>query len=81
MASSNISTRDGGLAGRVGSGSDTGACQRLPSFCRRALIDPLGIPYERVDAGGEYGGTREPEYLAMNPTALIPTIRDDGYAL
>jgi glutathione S-transferase len=43
--------------------------------------DELGIPYERVDAGGEFGGTREPEYLAMNPTALIPTIRDDGFTL
>jgi glutathione S-transferase len=43
--------------------------------------DELGIPYERVDAGGEFGGTSEPEYLAMNPTALIPTIRDDGFTL
>ncbi len=43
--------------------------------------DELGIPYERVDAGGEFGGTREPEYLAMNPTALIPTIRDDDFTL
>ena len=43
--------------------------------------DELELPYERVDAGGEFGGTREPEYLAMNPTALIPTIRDDGFTL
>ncbi len=43
--------------------------------------DELELPYERVDAGGVFGGTRDPEYLAMNPTALIPTIRDDGYAL
>ena len=43
--------------------------------------DELGIPYERVDAGGAFGGTREPEYLAMNPTGLIPTIRDDGFTL
>jgi glutathione S-transferase len=43
--------------------------------------DELGIPYERVDAGGEFGVTREPEYLAMNPTALIPTIRDGGFTL
>jgi glutathione S-transferase len=43
--------------------------------------DELGISYKRVDAGGEFGGTREPEYLAMNPTALIPTIRDDGFTL
>jgi glutathione S-transferase len=43
--------------------------------------DELELPYERVDAGGEFGGTRDPEYLAMNPTALIPTIRDDGFTL
>ena len=43
--------------------------------------DELGAPYERVDAGGEFGGTREPGYLAMNPTALIPTIDDDGFTL
>jgi glutathione S-transferase len=43
--------------------------------------DELELPYERVDAGGELGGTREPEYLAMNPTSLIPTIRDDDFTL
>ncbi|CAA9438943.1 MAG: Uncharacterized glutathione S-transferase-like protein [uncultured Rubrobacteraceae bacterium] len=43
--------------------------------------DELGIPYERVDAGGAFGGTRDPEYLAMNPTGLIPTIREGGFTL
>lgn len=43
--------------------------------------DELNVPYERVDAGGKFGGTREPGYLAMNPTALIPTIDDDGFIL
>jgi glutathione S-transferase len=43
--------------------------------------DELELPYERVDAGGEFGGTREPEYLAMNPTGLIPTIREDGFTM
>jgi glutathione S-transferase len=41
----------------------------------------LGIPFERVDAGNEYGIVRTPEYLAMNPNALIPTIDDDGFRL
>ncbi|MDQ3303926.1 MAG: glutathione S-transferase family protein [Actinomycetota bacterium] len=41
----------------------------------------LEIPYERVDAGGQFGRTGEPDYLAMNPTGLIPTIEDDGFAL
>jgi glutathione S-transferase len=43
--------------------------------------DELEIPYERVDAGGQFGGTREPDYLAMNPTGLVPTISDDGFTL
>ena len=43
--------------------------------------DELELPYERVDTGGTFGGTQEPEYLAMNPTGLIPTIRDDGFTL
>lgn len=43
--------------------------------------DELELSYERVDAGGTFGGTRKPEYLAMNPTGLIPTIRDDGFTL
>jgi glutathione S-transferase len=43
--------------------------------------DELELPNERVDVGGTFGGTREPEYLAMNPTGLIPTIQDDGFTL
>lgn len=41
----------------------------------------LEIPYERVDAGGQFGRTGEPDYLAMNPTGLVPTIVDDDFAL
>ena len=41
----------------------------------------LGIPFERVDAGLEFGVTRTPAYLAMNPNALVPTIDDDGFRL
>lgn len=45
------------------------------------LCAELGIPFERIDAGGPFGQTREPGYLAMNPNALIPTIEDDGFVL
>ena len=38
----------------------------------------LDIPYERIDAGGSYGINNTPEYLAMNPNGLVPTIQDDG---
>ncbi len=43
--------------------------------------DELGLKYERVDAGGAFGLTRDPEYLALNPNGLVPTISDDGFAL
>lgn len=41
------------------------------------LCDELGIAHERVDAGGAFGVTKEPFYLAMNPNALVPTIEDN----
>jgi len=43
--------------------------------------DELGLDYERIDAGGAYGLTSSPEYLAMNPNALVPVIDDDGFVL
>jgi glutathione S-transferase len=50
--------------------------QKLLWFC-----EEIGIPYERVDAGLTFGVTKTPEYLAMNPNALIPTIDDEGFVL
>lgn len=43
--------------------------------------DEIGLAYERIDAGGAFGVTRTPEYLAMNPNALVPVIEDDGLIL
>ncbi len=41
----------------------------------------LGLPYERIEAGAEHGVVKSPDYLAMNPNALVPTIDDDGFIL
>lgn len=41
----------------------------------------LGLDFERIDAGGAFGRVRDPDYLAMNPNAMIPTIEDDGFVL
>jgi glutathione S-transferase len=41
----------------------------------------LGLDYERRDAGGPFGVVREPEYLALNPNGLVPTIEEDGFVL
>jgi glutathione S-transferase len=43
--------------------------------------EEIGLDYERVDAGGSFGLTRTPQYLAMNPNALVPAIEDDGLVL
>ena len=41
----------------------------------------LNLKYERVDAGGKFGVNNTPEYLALNPNGLVPTINDDGFVL
>ncbi len=38
--------------------------------------DELGIPYQRIDAGGKFGINDTPAYLALNPNGLVPTIED-----
>ena len=45
------------------------------------LAGEIGLPYERVDAGGAYGVVDTPAYRAMNPNGLVPTIEDDGFVL
>lgn len=44
-------------------------------------LDELAVPFERHDAGGLYGGNKEPDFLARNPTGLVPMISDDGFDL
>ncbi|MSP37556.1 MAG: glutathione S-transferase family protein [Deltaproteobacteria bacterium] len=41
----------------------------------------LGIPFERQDWGGKFGGNKDAEYLAMNPNGLVPTIKDGDFVL
>lgn len=43
--------------------------------------DELGIAYQRVDAGRDFGIVGTPDYLAKNPNGLIPVIEDDGFVL
>jgi glutathione S-transferase len=46
-------------------------------FC----VEELELPYERFNAGMEFGVTKTPEYMAMNPNSRVPTIDDDGFVL
>jgi len=41
----------------------------------------LDLSYERIDAGMEHGKTQEPDYLAINPNARVPTMVDGDFAL
>lgn len=41
-------------------------------------LGELGMAYRRVDWGGIHGGGDDPDYRAMNPSGLIPTLRTAG---
>jgi glutathione S-transferase len=41
----------------------------------------LGIPFERIDLGGPFGGNQDAEYLALNPNGLVPTVQDGDLVL
>jgi glutathione S-transferase len=40
------------------------------------VLEELELPYEHVPLAGSHGGNDTPEYLAMNPNGLVPTLRD-----
>jgi glutathione S-transferase len=44
-------------------------------------VGELGLPHERVDLGGEFGGLDTPEYITLNPNRLVPTLNDGGFTL
>lgn len=44
-------------------------------------LEELALPYEQVDVGGRHGGTETPDYRAMNPNGLVPTLRDDDLVI
>ncbi|OFZ87972.1 MAG: glutathione S-transferase [Betaproteobacteria bacterium RBG_16_66_20] len=44
-------------------------------------LEELSLPYERIDAGMQYGVVDTPEYRKMNPNGLVPTLDEDGFIL
>ena len=45
------------------------------------IAEELGLPYERIDAGGAFGGLDTPAYRAMNPMGLVPVLQDGDLTL
>jgi glutathione S-transferase len=53
---------------------------RISSINVRKVVwcaQELGLDFQRTEAGGRFGIVLTPEYLALNPNALVPAI-DDG---
>jgi glutathione S-transferase len=40
--------------------------------------EELGLVFERVDWGGSFRSTAEPEFRALNPVGMVPVIDDGG---
>lgn len=45
------------------------------------LLEEMGLPYDRRDVGGPFGGTETPEYRALNPNGVVPTLVEDDFVL
>ena len=41
----------------------------------------LGLEFQRNEAGGQFGLVKTPEYLRLNPNALVPVMEDDDFVL
>ena len=41
----------------------------------------LGLEFQRNEAGGQFGLVRTPEYLRLNPNALVPVMEDGDFVL
>jgi glutathione S-transferase len=41
----------------------------------------LGLDFQRTEAGGLFGVVKTPDYMRLNPNALVPLIEDEDYVL
>ncbi|MDT8993058.1 glutathione S-transferase [Curvibacter sp. APW13] len=44
-------------------------------------VQECGVPFERTDAGRQFGIVDTPAYQALNPNALVPTLQDGDLVL
>lgn len=45
------------------------------------MLEELGLPFQREDYGGAFGRTQTPEYKAMNPNSVVPTLVEGDFVL
>jgi len=45
------------------------------------VLEEIGLQYERIDAGLQFGVNNTDAYKAMNPNGVVPTIDDNGFIL
>ena len=45
------------------------------------ILEELGLPYQREDLGGPFGGNDTAEYRAMNPNGVVPTLVEESFVL
>ena len=50
-------------------------------WCLAELGLEEGKDFERIDAGLQFGKNRTPEFLALNPNGLVPTLQDGDLVL
>jgi glutathione S-transferase len=44
-------------------------------------LDELAVPFERIDAGMQFGHVDSAAYRAKNPNGRVPTLEHDGFVL
>ena len=45
------------------------------------VLQELNLPYDRIDAGGAFGGLDDAHYVAMNPNKRVPTFIEGDLVL
>ena len=57
---------------------------RLSSINVRKVVwaaQEVGLPFERMEAGGAFGVVNTPDYRQMNPNAMVPVLQDGDLTL
>jgi glutathione S-transferase len=76
FAMSETMIKGGSSVLKIWGGKGSGNVQKVLWCCGE-----LGLAFEREDVGGTDRRHKSPEFLALNPNGLIPTIDDDGFVL